>query len=415
LRIPKNLEAQENPCTMKATTLEIMPSLNTNRRDWKNHVRWLRDFLLILLLNACFALLPQMQAVVPPPDGCYPNYTTADGCDALNFLTTGAGNTGVGWRSLFVDSTGSFNTGVGGGALALNNGDSNTAVGAAALLLNTTGVENTAVGTDALVYNDTGDHNTATGAFALFSNTSGGGNTAIGHNALPNNTTGTDNTAIGRDALSNNTTGSHNLALGFLSGASITTGDFNIDIGNGGVPGDTFTIRIGGAHTKTFIAGIRGAATVNNDALPVLVDSAGQLGTISSSARFKKDIKRMDKTSEAILAFQPVTFHYKSDDTNRPEFGLVAEEVAKVNPDLVVRDENGEIYTVRYEAVNAMLLNEFLKEHKAFVEEERKVEKLETTVAGLVATVKEQTTQIQKVSAQLALSKSAPQTVLNDQ
>src|SRR5262249_2504724 len=149
-------------------------------------------------------------------------------------------------------------------------------------------------------------------------------------------------------------------------------------------------------------------ATVNNNAVPVLIDSAGQLGTVSSSRRFKKEIKPMDKMSEAILAFNPVTFHYKSDKTNRPEFGLIAEEVAQVNPDLVVRDENGEIYTVRYDAVNAMLLNEFLKEH-------RKVETLEATVANLVTTVKEQASQIQKVSAQLELSKAAPQTVLNNQ
>jgi hypothetical protein len=146
---------------------------------------------------------------------------------------------------------------------------------------------------------------------------------------------------------------------------------------------------------------------------PVVIDGAGQLGTISSSQRFKHDIKPMDKASEALLALEPVTFHYKSDSANIAQFGLIAEEVEKVNPELVVRDERGEIYTVRYDAVNAMLLNEFLKEHKAFVEAQHKVEKLETTVATLVATAKEQAAQIQKVSAQLEASKPAPQVVNN--
>jgi hypothetical protein len=186
-------------------------------------------------------------------------------------------------------------------------------------------------------------------------------------------------------------------------------------IGNSGIAGESRNIRVGtqGIHTKTFIAGIRGVATVNANAIPVLIDSAGQLGTTSSSRRFKKEIEPMDQTSEVILDLKPVTFHYKTDSTGTPQFGLIAEEVAKVNPDLVVRDENGEIYTVRYEAVNAMLLNEFLKEH-------RKVEELETTVAQqkndmkvFAANLKEQASQIQKMSAQLEVSKSAPQLVGN--
>jgi hypothetical protein len=156
-----------------------------------------------------------------------------------------------------------------------------------------------------------------------------------------------------------------------------------------------------------FIGNIRDVQTQNADVIPVLIDSAGQLGTISSSRRFKTEIKPMDQTSEAILALKPVTFHYKSDATGTPQFGLIAEEVAQVNPDLVVRDENREIYTVRYEAVNAMLLNEFLKEHK-------KVEELEGIVTSLAATVKKQAAQIQKVSAQLEFGKAAAQTVLNN-
>jgi predicted ribosome quality control (RQC) complex YloA/Tae2 family protein len=145
------------------------------------------------------------------------------------------------------------------------------------------------------------------------------------------------------------------------------------------------------------------------------VSDGGQLGTTPSSRRFKKEIKPMESASESILALKPVTFHYKSDETNTPQFGLIAEEVAAVNPDLVVRDKDGKPYSVRYDQVNAMLLNEFLKEHEAFIEEHRKVDKLETTVASLVATVEEQAAQIQKVSAQLESSKSAPQTVLNNQ
>jgi predicted ribosome quality control (RQC) complex YloA/Tae2 family protein len=200
--------------------------------------------------------------------------------------------------------------------------------------------------------------------------------------------------------------------LGFDSDSSIADGEFNIDIGNGGVFDESNTIRIGDSnHSTCFIAGIRGATTGQADAIPVLIDSAGQLGTASSSRRFKEEIKPMDKASEAILALNPVTFHYKSDTKDMPQFGLIAEDVAAVNPDLVVRDKNGEIYTVRYDAVNTMLLNEFLKEH-------RKVEKLEATVAqqhkDFEAAIAELKGQIQEVSAQLEVSKPATQTALNN-
>src|SRR5207248_4998519 len=206
--------------------------------------------------------------------------------------------------------------------------------------------------------------------------------------------------------------GSFNTAVGTNAGANLTTGSDNIAIGALGVAGESNTMRIGTVkQTATFITGIRGSATANANAVPVVIDSAGQLGTISSSQRFKDGIKPMDQASDTILALKPVTFHYKTDNQNTPQFGLIAEEVAKVNPDLVVHDENGEIYTVRYEAVNAMLLNEFLKEHC-------RVEQLEKQVAALTAG-------LQKVSAQLAagrvrpiggldLSKSVRQTVLNN-
>jgi Chaperone of endosialidase len=305
------------------------------------------------------------------------------------------------------------------GAIALFSnltGSENTANGVAALSNNATGSRNTANGVRALSRNSTGFNNTANGVDALLTNDDGRQNTATGANALRSNTTGSFNTAEGVRALFNNTAGDNNIALGNSAGFNLTTGSNNIDIGAFGATGDANTIRIGrlAMQNRTFIAGIRGVTTGIANAVPVLIDTAGQLGTISSSRRFKKEIKAMDKTSEAILALKPVTFHYKSDHTGTPQFGLIAEEVAQVNPNLVVRDNNGEIYTVRYEAVNAMLLNEFLKQQKAALEEHRKVEKLEATVAGLVATVKEQASQIQKVSAQLELSKTEPQTVLNN-
>jgi hypothetical protein len=190
--------------------------------------------------------------------------------------------------------------------------------------------------------------------------------------------------------------------LGAFAGNALTTGNQNIVIGNPkAVAGESNTMRIGGdSQTRAFIAGIRGVATGNADAIAVLIDSDGQLGTLSSSRRFKKDVKPMNKASEAILGLKPVTFHYKSDGTATPQFGLIAEEVAEANPDLVVRDQNGEIYTVRYEAVNAMLLNEFLKEH-------RKVQKLEAALETLSERLKEQDAKIQKVSNQVEQTGSA--------
>ena len=299
----------------------------------------------------------------------------------------------------------------------------NTAAGAVALLNNTGGSNNTATGSFALQANTTGNLNAATGLSALFSNTTGIGNTAVGGSALALNTTGQSNTAIGTGALGSNTTGNANISIGSFAGHDLTTGDQNIVIGNpNAVGGESNTMRIGGnSQTRAFIAGIRGVATGNNDAVNVVIDSDGQLGTVSSSRRFKKEIKPMDTASEAILALKPVTFQYKSDKTNRPEFGLIAEEVAAVNPDLVVRDENGEIYTVRYEAVNAMLLNEFLKEHRKNQEQQAIIIQLKSTDAKQEAIISQQQKQIaalaaglQKVSTQLELSRPAPQTVLNN-
>jgi Chaperone of endosialidase len=292
----------------------------------------------------------------------------------------------------------------------------NTVLGDDALVNNTTGFQNTAVGSDALFSNTTGEGNTANGYFALEANTTGGGNTTTGFEALQFNTTGNDNTAIGASTLTHNTTGSSNIALGYQAGQNLTTGSNNIDIGNVGATNESNKIRIGtdGTHTNTFIAGIAGVTVANG--VSVIVDGRGHLGTVVSSERFKEEIKPMGKASEAILALKPMTFRYKHelDPDGIPQFGLVAEEVEKVNPNLVARDEQGKPYSVRYEAVNAMLLNEFLKEHKAFVEEQRKVQGQGAIIARLEQQIEALTAGLQKVSAQLELSKSAMRTVLNN-
>jgi hypothetical protein len=403
-----------------------------------------------------FVLVQNTQAVSPPPDGFYPGFNTAEGQDALFSLTAGSANTAVGWFSLKSNAEGSFNTATGAGTLLFNTADANTAFGTAALLFNTTGSSNTAVGAAALLNNTEGDNNTAAGFQALFSNTTGlsntangvsalfsntigedntatgisalGGNTtganntangagalfinttgdsntAIGSQALFSNTTGDSNTANGDSALINNTTGIGNIALGASAGSTITTGSNNIHIGHVGDAPDSDTIRIGQTQTRTFIGGIFGQTTAGA-AIPVLIDAASQLGTVSSSRRFKKQIQPMDKASVAILALKPVTFHYKSDTKDTPQFGLIAEEVAEVNPDLVVRDDNGEIYTVRYDAVNAMLLNEFLKEHRKNEEQEARIAQLRGDLQSRLAEQQKQiealTEGLQKISAQLA-------------
>jgi trimeric autotransporter adhesin len=449
-------------------------------------------FLLIplALALAWFALSPPAQAVTPPPDGGYPGFNTAEGTNALFSLTTGSNNTATGFSALYSNTSGSGNTATGVNALRFNTtGNFNTATGVYALFSNTTGFNNTATGSSALRFNTTGFSNTATGSAALYSNTTGSGNTATNYLALKNNTTGSNNTAYGGAALrlsngsgntaigafalfnsatadlntaygwaalQQNTTGRSNIALGAAAGRNLTTGSDNIDIVVNAVPEEeetansvpaaaviqSNTIRIGkvGTHANTFIAGIRGVTVAGG--VGVIIDSSGHLGTVVSSERFKDEIKPMDKASEAILALKPVTFRYKHDldPEGIPQFGLVAEQVEKVNPALVARDAQGKVYTVRYEAVNAMLLNEFLKEHGKVEEQGRKlpeqevtiteqrksfqasITKLEATVAhqrkdmeALTARLKEQAAQIQKVSDQLEVSKAAPQMVVNNQ
>ena len=414
--------------------------------------------LLIPLALACFALSPQARADCQ--EGCdLINANTFLGEDAL-LNNIGASDTAVGWHALR-NNPGSWNTAIGAGTLENNGGydntatgfialqhnaggHSNTATGSNALLDNTTGSDNTATGFAALSNNTTGNFNVANGMWALSGNTIGVKNTATGYGALTNNTTGDRNTATGLAALVNNTTGnnntangvgalysnttgSNNIALGYGAGGKLTIGVHNIDIGNEGVAGESGSIRIGTAvdQTATFIAGISGVTVP--DGVGVIIGNNGKLGTVVSSERFKDEIKPMDKASEAILALKPVTFRYKHelDPVGIPQFGLVAEQVEKVNPDLVARDAQGKPYTVRYEAVNAMLLNEFLKQHRKVEDQQATITELKSTVtqqkkdfqatvAQLTARLDEQASQIQKVSVQLEASKPAPQMVVNN-
>jgi hypothetical protein len=318
---------------------------------------------------------------------------------------------------LYNNTTGSDNTANGTDALFSNNGDNNTATGFQALFSNTTGPLNTADGSSALYGNTTGLGNTATGFSALGNNTTANSNTAHGAFALAFNTTGNNNTANGYSALFNNTIGSSNIALGYQAGVNLTTGSNNIDIGNGGVANESKTIRIGtrGTQRNTFIAGINGVTVANG--VGVIIDTNSHLGTVVCSERFKDEIKPMAKASEAILSFEPVTFRYKHDLDPKgiPQFGLVAEQVEKVNPDLVARDDKGKPYSVRYEAVNAMLLNEFLKEHRKVESLEKAMAEQQKENAAMRAMLKEQAAQIQKVSAALEARESSPQIVLNNQ
>jgi trimeric autotransporter adhesin len=357
----------------------------------------------ITLTFICLLLLPRAHAVSPPPDGGYLHFTTAEGDHALDVLTSGLANTAIGWYSLSHATTGSYNTGVGAGALDLNDGDENTATGVGALLLNTTGANNTANGAFALMNTTMGTENTAIGDRALQNNTDGSFNDAHGANALFNSN-GFGNNAFGDGALSNCVTGSFNTAVGDVAGNSVT-GNGNVCIGAG----------MAGAPDVDNTTWIRNVYSSMASTRIVYVDSDNHVGTLASSRQFKEDIKPMQKASEAIMALKPVTFRYKKqfDASRTPMFGLVAEDVEKVDPSLVTRNAKGEAETVRYEAINVMLLNEFLKEHKAFVEEQHKVEKLDATVATLLATMKEQAAQIQKVNAQLELRKPASQTAAN--
>jgi hypothetical protein len=417
-----------------------------------------------------FGLLPGAKADV---DSVLPNGNTADGQAALLSLTTGFYNSAFGFDALLANSTPNFNTGIGAGALLLNNGDpaageaiDNTAVGAGALLSNTIGHDNNGVGTFALFSNTEGDFNIAVGHSALQSNLDGFENNAVGDEAMLDNTSGDRNTAIGDDALHHITTGNSNVAIGDEAGSAYTGSETrNICIGAGtiGTVGESDAIRIGdfassggidvvdsgplanvvsigpdlstqGITILTLIGfgsvnignGLQttgGASTCNiggiyNQAfgpadMAVRIGSDNRLGTVVSSRRFKHDIKPLDSASEAILALRPVTFQYNSDTTNTPRVGLIAEDVAEVSRELVIPDKDGKPLSVRYEDVNVMLLNEFLKEHKKVEEQQANIAELKSTVGVLTAQLKEQAAQIQKVSAQLEVNKPTPQVVAN--
>ena len=270
------------------------------------------------------------------------------------------------------------------------------------LFNNTTSFYNTATGASALFHNTTGSANTAVGLNALNSNTTASNGTASGSQALFNNTTGAGNTAMGQNALFNNTTGSNNVAIGATAGLNLTTGNNNIDIGANvvGNSADANTIRVGkqGTQKATFIAGIFGTAVSGSQ---VVVGSNGKLGVATSSARFKEAIKPMDKASEAILQLKPVSFRYKEevDPDGAAQFGLVAEDVEKVDRELVVHDEQNKPFIVRYEAINAMLLNEFLKEHTKVEVQEARLAKQDATNAWLLARLAEQQEKIEALTA----------------
>jgi trimeric autotransporter adhesin len=431
--------------------------------------------LLVSLLVGCFVVLPTAEAVNPPPDGGYPGGNTAEGTDALFSLTSGVWNTALGAWALNHDTTGHQNTATGYQSLFSNTiGGQNTASGVWSLFSNLDGLENTATGYQSLFSNTIGGQNTASGAWSLFSNlygqfntadgykalaqnisggansavgaqalwrnTSGSANTAMGAGALTHNTTAERNTAMGSNVLEHNRTGSSNTATGYAALDRNTTGDSNTAIGDlalyntfgnsntaiGSRAGQNVITAsnvtclgasVAGANVSntTWIGNVYGVTTQSGTTAPVIVSDTGQLGTAASSERFKKDITTMDKASEVIMGLRPVTFHYKSDAKETPQFGLIAEEVAKVNPALVLPDKEGKPYTVRYDQVNAMLLNEFLKEHRTMQELKSNAAKQEATIARQQKQIEALTAGLQKVSAQVEMTIEVPQVVDNRQ
>jgi uncharacterized coiled-coil protein SlyX len=435
----------------------------------------------------CFGLFPIANAVSPPPDGGYPGGNTAEGQNALLSLTTGTYNTAVGLYSLLSNQEGQFNTGIGAGALLANTADENTANGAGALFSDTTGFDNTANGAFALFSNTTGSRNTATGVdallnnnadfntangesalasnsegegniaiggTALYNNTMGDFNTATGYRALVQNTTGSFNTANGKDALFSNSSGINNSATGFGALFSNTTGGNNTANGvnalHDNTGGDNNTalglgagFDITGSGNVCIGAGVAGVAGEDNitrirnvyesvaTERAVYVTSDNRIGTLSSSRRYKKQIRPIEKASEVIHLLTPVSFRYKKevDPAQSLCFGLIAEEVAQIDPHLVTSDSEGKPQTVRYEAVNAMLLNEFLKEHRKVEEQRVTIAELKSTVTqqqqefqaaiaeqrkemrAVIARLKEQEVKIQKVDAQLESNKLESRTV----
>ena len=358
------------------------------------------------------------------------------------------GNTGLGAFALFRNTDTGSNTAVGAAALALNNADSNTAVGATALLLNTTGDANTAIGRNALTNNQIGSDNNAVGAFALFNNDSSGMglanfNNAHGRNALLNNvdgdendafgddsmeenTTGSQNTAMGDDALDGNTTGNGNTAMGKEAGNSIVDGNDNVVLGHNagiGIVHASRNIAIGVEENgpfadfddTCFIGSIFGQIVSDpGSQTAVFVDQFNNVGVFNSSRRYKHDIQPMEKASETLYRLKPVTFKFNSDWKGTKQYGLIAEEVAEVDPKLVTHGRDGEIESVHYEQINNMLLNEFLKEHKKVEEQQASISQLKSEMKTMLAQLKEQAGQIQKVTAQLEITKESPRLSANN-
>jgi hypothetical protein len=325
---------------------------------------------------------------------------TAVGVAALLLNTNGGDNTAIGYDALDSNTTAGFNTAVGAAALASNStGVDNTATGYNSLTANTTGFNNTADGWQALLANTTGIENTATGEFAMQANTKGEQNTADGKAALFGSTgsfntgtgykvlfsnTGNNNTGAGWESLFNNTSGSKNIAFGFQAGFSLTTGSNNIEIGNLGASSDSRTIRIGseGTQTRTFIAGVSSTVTGGSEATELVVNkSTGQVGVIPSSARFKRDIQALGERSSGLWQLRPVTFRYKQDPQGQRQYGLIAEEVAKIYPELVVRDERGQVESVQYREFIPLMLNEMQHQRAALTELKAQNETLQAALA----------------------------------
>jgi trimeric autotransporter adhesin len=431
-------------------------------------------FFTVAIALACFALSPPLTAQCPSGCGAGGNTglginvlgsvdpaggginNTAVGLNALTDDTTGQYNVAIGSAALANNTTGDFNMAIGAGALEQNNGNFNLAIGFRVAFMNTTGVHLTGIGAAAMRNNTTASFNTAIGADALRENTTteqnvavgdsaltafngttatDGANTALGSIALVDLTSGQENVAVGRRALEFLTDGSNNVAVGWRSGDGLTTGSGNTFIGsqagaNQG-PNVSNVVALGDdgdndggvtASNRTYIGNIHGVSPGSGGIQNVIIDVDGQLGSMVSSRRFKKDIKPMEQTSEAILELKPVTFHYKNKDskTNELDYGLIAEDVAEVNPDWVIYERSGKPLSVRYTEINVMLLNEFIKEHKKVEEQQASMADLKSTVAlqrkemqFLTAQLKEQAAQIQKVSAQLEASKPAPKVVIN--
>jgi hypothetical protein len=367
-------------------------------------------FTTVLSALVCFGLCQQVQSATDTPDpGSVSLSNTADGQLALPGVT-GIYNSAFGFYALLSNGAANFNTGAGAGTLLVNTGNQNTAVGAGALLSNSTGEDNNAVGAFALFNSTTAFFNNAHGREALFANVDGGENNAFGDLAMENNTSGASNTAIGDDALRFNVDGSFNVAVGDEAGTGLGVSVNNcIAIGAPGAgPFATF-------DNTCFIGSIFGEPVSDPASqVPVFVDTFNVVGIFNTSSRkIKHDVKPMGKASETIYQFKPVTFKYNSDWKGTTQYGLIAEDVAEVDPQLVVRGRDGEIMAVHYEQISNMLLNEFLKEHKKVEEQQASISQLKSEMQTMVAQLKEQAAQIQKVSAQLEVNKPAPQVVAN--